>query len=93
MSKSEMDSRFLARVSRLQQDELSYRSRLGWSLVASFVGGVVVGPGAWIFLKPTDRDNTAFAGVMGLGVVAGLALVWLLRNLGERLADATRPLP
>ena len=63
-----MDSRFRATVTRLKQDELSYRSRLGWSLGAWFVGGVVVGLGTWFLLMPMDRDETAFGGVLGLGI-------------------------
>lgn len=68
MNTPAMDSQFRATVSRLKQDELSYRSRLGWSLGAWFISGVVVGMGTWFSLKPMDRDETVFGGVLGLGV-------------------------
>jgi hypothetical protein len=60
-----MDSQSRAIVSRLKQDELRYRSRLGWSLVAWFIGGMVVGLVAWFLHKPMDRDETAFGAVLG----------------------------
>jgi len=63
-----MDSQLRATVSRLKQNELSYRSRLGWSVGAWFVGGVVVGVVAWFLHKPMDRDETAFGAVLGLGL-------------------------
>ncbi len=68
MSTPEIDSQLRATVARLKQAELRYRNRLGRTLGAWFIAGVVVGLGTWFIQKPMDRDEIMFGGVSALGL-------------------------
>lgn len=70
-------------------------SQAGWWVLARSLGSL----GAIHVYSFVAKDDVFRFFLGGLasgaisGAVAGLALVWLLRNSAERLDDATRPLP
>jgi len=68
MGAPEVEPEIRSKVARIIEAELRYRRRLGWTLGAWFVAGVVVGLATWFIQKPMDRDLTWFGAVGALGV-------------------------
>jgi hypothetical protein len=62
------DAEFATEVARIKAAAIGHGRRVGWSLAALLIAGVLVGTAVWFMADPRDRDNILAGAAMGLGL-------------------------